>query len=386
VNHLNKIRCDGGDGYMGTVNVGVFLPLLVGPNAVQNFVTGTVWAEFLRPDFEVISFRDLSTDVNDLAQMGGALSVLAKAGNVISVAGQSIDFAQKMSKQYQDGKGLDRPFDGMNPVPVLAYGGPDLSSLTNVDLGRYLGDSPGTSHLANRDDHGKREEEMKLGSWTRTSTFFEAVLYSTTNNVGDILDSIPMTPVPELHGAAYGSPIQLSTTAIATLPFEYWRGGFEVLVQVVSAIGQTGQVSIIPRYGTDGTGGVDEAFSAYATIIDISVPKTHKIVIPWRCTKKWLRVPHTIFSGTDEFNRYAMGMLQVTALTPLGASESVPGSCYLSFSFCMGEDFEVFLVSDGLSYAEIYNPYIGPYTKVDGLGPKAGEKRERRRLGGARRL
>jgi hypothetical protein len=346
----------------GTIVISVFNALSVSPSATQQTCSYSLWAEFVEPEYEVIQYRNpvmKDYDVVEVshAQMGAALSVLSKAANVASVVSDGLDFANKMGKKFVAPKALDRPFLAMQPVQVLMAGAPDLSDLKQVDQGRYLGDSPDMAMLATGEGFCSPIDEMQLSNFIGRLTFYETVAFSTSNVAGDVLDSIPMCPVPEFFGATYGAYVPMSSCALGALPFEYWRGDFVVTIQVVSAIGQVGQISVVPRYMTSLLGGLEEALSSNATIIDISTPRTHRIVIPWRSVKKWLRVPHNTFTTEAEFNTYCMGVLQITAISGLGVSETVPSLCYLNLSFCL-ENFEVFLVSDGITNMAFHNPYI----------------------------
>jgi len=397
----------------GTLRMQVFNSLLVGADSPTQ-CTGTIWVEFTKPIFQVIRPRLLTythdlhewteeekdnfslaqgmwvTDPHSLASFytlaqdhlaeidarkalaaleddepnnkscaqGQVMSAVTTAANVVAVAQESITFAKKMKKRI-GGDELDRPFVAANPPFLLNAGGPALSELSVVDMGRYMGDIPSDESLPSQQEFCSKVDEFTIGNFVERASFIETVIYSSSTAAGTILHNVAMSCVPEFFSATLGSPIQLTSCGAGSLPFTYWRcSGFKLRVQVVSCGGQGGQLSVIPAYGYSSTVPFNEAMSSYSLNIDVSTSKSHEVVIPWHSTKEWLRVPHTSYSG-PEFTEFAFGMLQIVALSPLIATGAVPNSCYLNLSISL--DNPVFrFANNGMTNIHVFDPYVTP--------------------------
>jgi hypothetical protein len=380
----------------GLVRLQVFNPLLVGAGATQTVANGTIWVEFVEPEYSVIRPRALTLS-NDFVSVdddkednqsyaqGNVVGMLGTASNIISTVQETVTFAKKVKGRFVGGKDLDRPFVATNPFPVMQFGGPSLSELGMVDQGRHMGDIPSMDSLPTSEQFCSPHDELTVKNFVCRFSFYETVLFSTLVEAGTQLDLISMSCVPEFYAATLDSPIQLTSCGAGSLPFTYYQfEAFVLRVQVVSCIGQGGQIAIVPTYGGDNSVPFDASLSSYAHVIDISTSKNYEIEIPWHATRAWLRVPHKSYSGFEESSMYATGSVQIYALSSLMASESVPNTCYINLSFCLkGPKFRV--VNNGLTKLVFSNPYTGVEGAVARLeGPyRPPEDKPRRRARGA---
>jgi hypothetical protein len=345
---------------MGLLDISVFNSLAVGPGATQNFATISTWVSFPEGGFQVLrprvpAPRDDEDIVEAFAQ-GGMVSGLAKAANVISVMGETVDFATKMNKRYVGGKKVDRPAVCLNANPVANTGGMDLCMIEQVDPLRYMGSSANESILPTGQQFASPMDESVLSNYVERLSFYEEVAYTTATASGAVLWSIDMTPCPEILVAATGTDFQLTSCGYMSSVFEYWRADFVVSIQVVSTRGHGGQIIAFPLYGRGiPTTDLEEAASAYATVIDVSVPTTTEVVIPWHSTSQMLRVPHV--NQPPSTTPYSMGLFQVSAVSTLQATETVAGSVYLNFSFGLRNVHFSFLSDGPTNFV-----YLDPYT------------------------
>jgi len=284
---------------------------------------------------------------------------LSSVSNVKNVAEGSIDYSGSGPSNALSGEAkLDYPNIGVNPLQIIRSSYPDIANTENVAQARVMDAHPGRQVPLSRGQFGFDRDEMSLSYVFSRRTLLASAQWGDEMPAGEVLFVSDLAPNPLLLAASAGTDVQPTLLGYATMPFEFWRGGLVLVVQVVPSKFHTGRIAICTHYGRQSSDVVDinEAMSQYSRVIDVASGSTsHAILFPWKSPQEMLRIglPASTLKKTET----TMGQFSIRVLTQLRTQDSVAGAIDINLFWGAAKDFTVdFLRPLGNQYS-VVNPY-----------------------------
>jgi len=366
---------------LGCFIITCFIPLLCGPEATSTSVNISIFARFDDAQFEVINpladsvisqlrhpanskkrfdeeFKSQRVVVHAPQSRGRATHAVPQGGvitkntsyNFSNATLGTVD-AKVSSDQFQGGDtpvtAADKPNSGINPVPMVLRPYPNKANANGPEFAPVL--DLDTGSMVPVVETAYREDEMDLKAMRLRYSFHGKFVLSNANIIGDAVYTANICPCDETTVAAVGDQVIMSALSYSCLPFSYWRGSLRYKFIAVSTSSHTVRLQICSHIGFLASGiTVDEAFSQYTCIFDVSGISECVVEFPWRSTTQWKRVVNGAYTDMDQFS---MGQFTVRILNPLQAPEVVSSSIYVMVFVCGGDDFDVhYLGSNACDY------------------------------------
>jgi len=190
-------------------------------------------------------------------------------------------------------------------------------------------------------------DEMDVNYLYRKYSYFGSFTIHTTDSIGAVLMSIPLSPFPTLLNASpgvglvnVGSIIQnivnFPLISYLGLPYRYWTGGIRYKFMVSASSMHTCKIFVAFNYGNyTAPSTLVDAASQYGTVIEISQgSQEFEFTVPYNAVTPYLDVSAGCYTSTN-----SMGLLNIVILNSLVAPDSVSSSIEVAMFICGSTDF-----------------------------------------------
>lgn len=232
--------------------------------------------------------------------------------------------------------------------------GKDDSHKLSLDPKQELSIDPRSFGLSTKD-------EMEISHIASRESYVTAFTWTSGNSspAGTILWNAIVDPSVYTLGTATSPDIpklNMTASAFAALPFQYWRGSIKYRFQVVCSALHKGRLRIVYDPETEVTNNDPSAITpeynlGYQTVIDISETKDFEITVGWSQPSSYR---HTaLYDGigpmfaitplnyASSINTCGNGVIGVYVMNELTNPSAQTDDCYVVVSMSAGPDFEV---------------------------------------------
>lgn len=207
----------------------------------------------------------------------------------------------------------------------------------------------------------RADDELPIASIAGRESYITTFQWPLSSATGTHLWNVRVDP--GLKGRN-GDEWHFPASALAALPFEYWRGTMRFRFQIVASEYHKGRLRF--SYDPNVGGAAPEFNTQYTTIHDIASSKDFTIDVGWaqdtpyRQALAWYGAPEwdTTPIITD-FER-GNGILTVNVLNKLSAPSADTSDISINVFISMLDDFEVAVPSDNPSYIKFLPPVAVP--------------------------
>lgn len=238
--------------------------------------------------------------------------------------------------------------------PMATTTGKDDSHKLSLDPKQELSIDPRAFGLSTKD-------EMEISSIASRESYVTTFTWTSGNSspAGTILWNSIVDPAIYTLGTATSPNIpklNLTASAFAALPFQYWRGSIKFRFQVVCSALHKGRLRIVYDPETEVTNNdpaviTPEYNLGYQTVVDISETKDFEITVGWSQPSSYR---HTaLYDGVgpmfaitplnyaSSINTCGNGVIGVYVMNELTNPSAQTDDCYVVVTMSAGPDFEV---------------------------------------------
>jgi hypothetical protein len=237
---------------------------------------------------------------------------------------------------------------------MATTGGKDDSHKLTLDPKQELTIDPRAFGLGSKD-------EMDILHVAQTESYLTSFTWTSGNSspAGTILWNSIVDPAQYVIYAASGSNIpklNMTASAFAALPFQYWRGSIIYRFQVVCSALHKGRLRIVYdpeiEVSANDPSRVSPEFNlGYQTVVDISETQDFEVVVGWGQPSSYRE--NNLYTGigptfaitplfyNSSTNTSGNGVLGVYVMNELANPSASTDDCYVVVSMRAGPDFEV---------------------------------------------
>lgn len=257
----------------------------------------------------------------------------------------------------------------------------DMGYLTHMKNDEYVDNlvfNPSTMQLTDQEHYATKVNEMSIDYLTKEKwNILNTVKYSTELAPKQILWSAPVGPFG-FDFLVTTTPFELTTIDWFARRFRYWRGGFKLGFQFVTAAMHEGRVSVVFLPGVDASGLASLDYSGLqsqymATFQLKGGQNCFAVDVPYLSQTPYNLVWSGESLNASTFSDYFLGTVVLVADTPLKVMQNLPTSVDVNVFLAANEDFE-------LNTPTFYNNSITTITADQVVGEKESETVEKEKL------
>jgi len=238
---------------------------------------------------------------------------------------------------------LDKKQISAGPYPIIQKKQGYLTHQKNEEYVDRFTLNPNTNQMTDQEHYNSDVSVLKMDYFLKEKwNIIDTFKYSNVTNTGTILASYNVGPL----GWKFDPAITKTTTTIDYLAprFQYWRGSYKMMVQVIAAPLHEGRILVVFRPAVDESvaASYGEAQSQYLATFQIKGGQNcFAVRLPYLSQTPY----NIVYSGetleVDNFNEYFNGSVQIIAGTTLKVTNNLVNSVDVNVFIAGGDDFEL---------------------------------------------
>lgn len=195
----------------------------------------------------------------------------------------------------------------------------------------------------------KFNDELSIKYLSNISTYISTSNWTTSNNTGDVLMTIPINPMLSVvGGTVVGTeisyqPVEMTALGFASKPFTQWKGSICYCFQIIASKYHRGRLRF--TYVPNGSTFSDTYNTGFTEIIDISNDKEIALQIGYQSASPWTTVGEPWTLGDSIDGSFYNGSLVVSVVNELAAPITT-ADVDINVWIKGGDDFEVAVPND----------------------------------------
>lgn len=320
-----------------------------------------------------------SGDVKDEAHnfSSAATVVAGMAGSMASMPtigpyAKSVEVAARTAANIAQKFGFSRPINTLNEVRSVRHFIGNMANTNVADPALNLAmDAKQEVTIDPVPAGADAGDHMSLAKIAKTECWLSSHVWSVDQIQGSVFTYVNVTPCLSKQLIANTGGRIPTPAAHAAEPFKYWRGSFELRVEVVCSAFHKGKLRVVydPRSLIRPTSDwTSELNLGYSSIIDISENREFTFRVGWQNIRPYLKVK-TMLDLNSNFGpeawglassmEYFNGTIGVHVMNPLvGSAGVLTNPVYINLFVKMCDDFEVAVPACGnLARLSVAQPY-----------------------------
>lgn len=238
---------------------------------------------------------------------------------------------------------LDKKQISANPYPIIQKKQGYLTHQKNEEYVDRFTINPNTNQMTDQEHYNSdisvlKADYMLKQKWNIIDTF----QYSNVTGPGTVLASYNVGPMGWTFSPA--TTKTLTTVDYLTRRFQFWRGAFLLMLQVVATPMHEGRILVVFRPAVDRTvaASYDEAQSQYVATFQIKGGQNcFAVRVPFLSQTPYNLVYAGQTIDTANFNEYFNGSIQIISGTNLKVTANLVNQVEVNAFLATAEDFEI---------------------------------------------